>query len=81
MSSMGRRKNGVSTFGLKVSAAIRAEAGMRLMSASDIARAIGKSQSYVHDRMYDDKEWTLADLGELTELWDMTLEELLRKYS
>lgn len=78
---MGRRKNDVSIFGLKVSAAIRAEAGLRLMSASDIARAIGKSQSYVHDRMYDDKEWTLADLGQLTEVWHITPEELLRKYS
>lgn len=78
---MGSRKNGVSEFGLKVSAAIKFEAATRLMRSKDIAQVIGKSEGYVHGRIHDEKEWTLADLGYLTEYWGMTPEELLRKYS
>lgn len=74
---MGRNSIGVSGFALTVSKAIRAQLGMRRMSGRDLAKAIGRGQTYVRDRINDDKEWALGDLERMCDLWHLTPRQLI----
>lgn len=80
MEVMSKKATPVSDFGIRVSAAIRAEAGMRRVSGRQLAAIMGKSPAYVNERIHDNKEWTLGDLGSLCAAWGMTPEQLLSKY-
>ena len=68
MENMGKRKNQTSEFNRRINQRILAEAGIRRLSARDIARQLGKSPSYVTTRYNETVEW-LA--------WNMTPEELI----
>lgn len=77
---MGSKANGIGRFGIRVSAAIRAEAGLRRWNDKDLAQAAGKSAAYVHDRTHDIREWTLDDVGRICDAWGITPEKLLNSY-
>ena len=74
---MGKRKNQTSEFNRRINQRILAEAGIRRLSARDIARQLGKSTSYVTTRYNETVEWLPADMETLAHAWDMTPEELI----
>ena len=74
---MGKRKNQTSEFNRRINQRILAEAGIRRLSARDIARQLGKSPSYVTTRYNETVEWLPADVETLAHAWDMTPEELI----
>ena len=74
---MGKRKNQTSAFNSRINQRILAEAGIRRLSARDIARQLGKSPSYVTTRYNTSLEWLPADIETLATAWDMTPEELV----
>lgn len=74
---MGHGKIGVSDFALTVSAAIRAQMGIRRISNREIAKLIGRGATYVNSRIKDENEWALGDIEKLCELWNMTPCELI----
>lgn len=74
---MGSNKIGVSDFALTVSAAIRAQMGIRRISNREIAKLIDRGATYVNSRIKDENEWALGDIEKLCELWDMTPCELI----
>ena len=67
---MGSNKIGVSDFALTVSAAIRAQMGIRRISNREIAKLIDRGATYVNSRIKDENE-------RLCELWNMTPCELI----
>jgi len=77
MGNMGKRKNQTSEFNRRINQRILAEAGIRRLSARDIARQLGKSPSYVTTRYNETVEWLPADVETLAHAWDMTPEELI----
>lgn len=74
---MGHGKIGVSDFALTVSAAIRAQMGIRRISDREIAKLIDRGATYVDSRIKDENEWALGDIEKLCELWNMTPCELI----
>lgn len=74
---MGYGKIGVSDFALTVSAAIRAQMGIRRISNREIAKLIDRGATYVNSRIKDENEWALGDIEKLCELWNMTPCELI----
>lgn len=52
---MGHGKIGVSDFALTVSAAIRAQMGIRRISNREIAKLIDRGATYVNSRIKDEK--------------------------
>ena len=74
---MGHGKIGVSDFALTVSAAIRAQMGIRRISNREIAKLIDRGATYVNSRIKDENEWALGDIEKLCELWNMTPCELI----
>lgn len=74
---MGSNKIGVSDFALTVSAAIRAQMGIRRISNREIAKLIDRGATYVNSRIKDENEWALGDIEKLCELWNMTPCELI----
>ncbi|WP_152357505.1 helix-turn-helix domain-containing protein [Bifidobacterium ramosum] len=74
---MGRNGIGVSGFALTVSKAIRSQLGVRRMSGRDLAKAIGRGETYVRDRINDDKEWALGDIERMCKLWHITPGQLI----
>lgn len=74
---MGKRKNQTSEFNRRINQRILAEAGIRRLSARDIARQLGKSPSYVTTRYNETVEWLPADIETLAHAWGMTPEELI----
>ena len=77
MKNMGKRKNQTSEFNRRINQRILAEAGIRRLSARDIARQLGKSPSYVTTRYNETVEWLPADVEKLAHAWNMTPEELI----
>lgn len=73
---MGKRKNQISEFNHRINQRILAEAGIRRLSARDLARRLGKSPSYVTSRYNETIEWQPSDMETLARTWDMTPEEL-----
>ena len=67
---MGSNKIGVSDFALTVSAAIRAQMGIRRISNREIAKLIDRGATYVNSRIKDENEWALGDIERLCELWE-----------
>ena len=59
---MGHGKIGVSDFTLTVSAAIRAQMGIRRISNREIAKLIDRGATYVNSRIKDENEWALGDI-------------------
>ena len=74
---MGKKKNQTSEFNKRINQRILAEAGIRRLSARDIARQLGKSPSYVTTRYNETVEWLPADVETLAHAWNMTPEELI----
>lgn len=74
---MGKRKNQISEFNHRINQRILAEAGIRRLSARDVARQLGKSPSYVTTRYNETMEWQPSDMETLARTWDMTPEELM----
>lgn len=74
---MGKRKNQTSEFNRRINQRILAEAGIRRLSARDIARQLGKSPSYVTTRYNETVEWLPADIETLAHAWNTTPEELI----
>lgn len=74
---MGKRKNQTSEFNRRINQRILAEAGIRRLSARDIARQLGKSPSYVTTRYNETVEWLPADIEALAHAWNMEPEELI----
>ena len=64
---MGHGKIGVSDFALTVSAAIRAQMGIRRISNREIAKLIDRGATYVNSRIKDENEWALGDIEKLIE--------------
>lgn len=77
MENMGKRKNQTSEFNRRINQRILAEAGIRRLSARDIARQLGKSPSYVTTRYNETVEWLPADVEKLAHAWCMEPEELI----
>lgn len=77
LENMGRKGIGVSGLALTVSRAIRAQVGMRRMNQSELARQIGRSGTYVRERINDEKEWAIGDLEKICDLWHMTPGQLI----
>ena len=75
---MGSNKIGVSKLGLVVSAAVRAQLGIRRMSNRELAREMKRGETYVRARVNDEKEWTLNDLEIICELWGLTPAQLIQ---
>lgn len=73
---MGKRKNQISEFNHRINQRILAEAGIRRLSARDVARRLGKSPSYVTSRYNEAMEWQPSDMEALACAWDITPEEL-----
>lgn len=76
---MGKKKIEISSFGLQVSKAIRSEMGIRRVSGRELARQIDRGETYVRERIGDDKEWALSDIERICELWSLSPAELLSK--
>lgn len=76
---MVKKKLGVSDFGLQVAQAIRAEMGRRRISGREMARTLGRGETYVRERVSDEKEWALSDIEKICQAWDITPAELLTK--
>lgn len=74
---MGRSSIGVSGFALTVSRAIRAQVGVRRLNQSEFARLIGRSPTYVRERINDEKEWALGDIERMCNLWDLQPSQLI----
>lgn len=47
------------------------------MSGRDLAKAIGRGETYVRDRINDDKEWALGDIERMCKLWSLTPGQLI----
>lgn len=77
MKDVGSKKLEVSPFGLQVSKAIRSEMGIHRMSGRELAKTIGRGETYVRQRVADEKEWALSDISKICEAWDMSPEELI----
>lgn len=77
MGHMGKKKNRTSDFNSRINQRILAEAGIRRMSARDIARTLGKSPSYVTTRYNETVEWLPADIETLARAWGTTPEGLI----
>lgn len=77
MKSMGSKKIDVSTLGRIVSTNIRAQLGIRRMSNRELARKMGRSESYVRARINDEKEWNLNDLGIISQIWAIPPDRLV----
>lgn len=74
---MGRSSIGVSGFALTVSRAIRAQVGVRRLNQSEFARLIGRSPTYVRERINDEKEWALGDIERMCNLWGLQPSQLI----
>nr|DAK62037.1 MAG TPA: helix-turn-helix domain protein [Caudoviricetes sp.] len=78
--AMGTNRAEMSSFGLRVGKAICAEIGMRHMSGRELARGIGRGETYVRERIVYKKEWSLNDLEKICRLWHTSPEALLNRY-
>ena len=76
---MGKKKIEISNFGLEISRAIRSEMGIRRLSGRELAKSIGRGETYVRDRVSDHQEWALSDIEKICELWDMNPSDLPKK--
>lgn len=47
------------------------------MNQSEFARLIGRSPTYVRERINDEKEWALGDLERMCKLWSLTPTQLI----
>ena len=74
---MGSKKIEVSRLGRIVSANVRAQLGIRHMSNRELARKMGRGETYVRARVNDEKEWTINDLEILGELWGLSPAQLV----
>lgn len=74
---MGRKKIEISPFGREVSAAVRAEMGIRRISGTELAKRIGRGATYVRQRVNDNQEWALSDIEAMCQLWQITPTGLL----
>lgn len=66
----------VSEFGKRINTGIKAEMGIRRMSNRALARAIGRSERYVRDRINGNLEWAIADLERMCDIWNMTFGQI-----
>ena len=76
---MGKKKIEISNFGLEISRAIRSEMGIRRLSGRELAKSIGRGETYVRERVSDHQEWALSDIEKICELWDMNPSDLPKK--
>ncbi|TPF91944.1 hypothetical protein BW14_10530 [Bifidobacterium sp. UTBIF-68] len=74
---MGSKKIDVSALGKIVSTNIRAQLGIRRMSNRELARQMGRSESYVRARINDEKEWNLNDIGIISQIWAISPDRLV----
>lgn len=74
---MGSKKIEVSRLGIIASTNIRAQLGIRRMSNRELARQMGRSESYVRARVNNEKEWTLNDLGIISNIWGISPSQLV----
>lgn len=68
---MGKRKIGVGDLGHRVNTLVCAQLGIRRVSGRGLARSIGRSESYVRQRLSRDREWALGDVERICRLWDI----------
>ena len=47
------------------------------MNQSEFARLIGRSPTYVRERINDEKEWALGDIERMCKLWGLTPTQLI----
>ena len=81
MMDVGSKKIEVSPFGRQVSKAIRSEMGIHRMSGRELAKTIGRGETYVRERVSDEKEWALSDIAKICDAWGLRPEELISKAS
>ena len=81
MMDVGSKKIEVSPFGRQVSKAIRSEMGIHRMSGRELAKTIGRGETYVRERVGEEKEWALSDIAKICDAWGMSPEELISKAS
>ena len=71
----GKTKDAPNEFALAVSVAVRREIGR--MSGRALARALGRSEKYVRDRLNDSYSWELNDIDGICQLIGKTPEEFI----
>ena len=76
---MGSKKIEVSSFGLRISRAIRAEMGARRLSNRQFAKQLGRAEHYVRERVNDNSEWSLSDLQLICDLWSISIKKLMEE--
>lgn len=66
----------VSEFDRRINIGIKAQMGVRRLSNRALARQIERSEKYVRDRVNEDKEWAIADLERMCDIWNMTFGQI-----
>lgn len=51
------------------------------MSGRELAKTIGRGETYVRERVGDEKEWALSDIAKICDAWGMSPEELISRVS
>lgn len=74
---MGSKKLEVSDFGKDVNRAVLSGMGLRRLNSVSLAEQIGRSPTYVQQRIRGTREWAISDVQRICDAWNISRDDFL----